>query len=177
MILETGYENFSKGLNRYATSRTHDRSLADDLTQSTFLKTWKYIVRGGKIEIMEAFLYHILKALIIDEYRKHPTASLDVLLEKGFEPSLDDTYRLADILDGKQVVELIAQLPPPYRKVVHMRYVQDLTIKEISLIAGQTKNTVAVQAHRGLQKLKALYIVHANKNKISNTQRPYRTSL
>lgn len=163
IILGTGYTDFSNGLNRYATSRTHDGALADDLIQSTFLKTWSYIVRGGKIEMMEAFLYHILKALIIDEYRKKKSTSLDVLIEQGFEPSLDDTHRFADMLDGKQAVALIEELPVLYRKVMRMRYVQDLSIKEIALITGQTKNTVAVQTHRGLEKLKALYAASASK--------------
>ncbi len=158
IILGTGYTDFHKGLNRYATSRTHDKALADDLIQSTFLKTWSYLVRGGKIDMMEAFLYHVLKALIIDEYRKHKPTSLDVLLEKGFEPSLNDTERLTDMLDGEQATALIAQLPFLYRKVMKMRYVQDLSLKEISVLTGQTKNTVAVQTHRGLEKLKALYI-------------------
>lgn len=38
-----------------------------------------------------------------------------------------------------------------------MRYAQDLSLKEIALITGQSRNTVAVQAHRGLIKLKILY--------------------
>ncbi len=157
IILSTGYTDFNRGLNRYATSRTHDSALAEDLIQNTFLKTWTYLVRGGKIQMMEAFLYHILKALIIDEYRRHKSTSLDILLEKGFEPSLDDVHRFADMLDGKQAIGLIAELPFLYQKVMRMRYVQDLTLKEIALITGQTKNTVAVQTHRGLEKLKALY--------------------
>jgi RNA polymerase sigma-70 factor (ECF subfamily) len=109
---------------------------------------------------MEAFLYHILKALIIDEYRRHKSTSLDVLIEQGFEPSLDDTQRFVDMLDGKQAIALIAQLPLRYKKVMYMKYVQDLTVKEISLITNQTKNTVAVQTHRGLEKLQVLYALH-----------------
>jgi len=157
-ILATGYTDFNKDLKRYATSKTNDLALADDLLQNTFLKTWSYLVRGGKIDTMEAFLYHILKALIIDEYRKRKSSSLDVLLEKGFEPSLDDTHRSADVMDGKQVIILIDKLPVIYRKVMHMRYVRDLSLKEISVLTGQSKNTVAVQTHRGLEKLKALYV-------------------
>ena len=139
IALEAGYTNFSKGLNRYAISRTRDGALADDLIQTTFLKTWSYVVRGGKIEMMEAFLYHILKALIIDEYRKHKSTSLDVLLEKGFEPALDDTQRFADMFDGEQAVKLIQELPVLYRKVMHMRYVQDLTIKKLPSLRDRQK--------------------------------------
>lgn len=157
IILSDGYINFSKALHRYARSRVSDSELADDLIQSTFLKTWAYLKRGGRIEMLEAFLYHILKALIIDEYRKKKSISLDVLLGQGFDPTHDETARLANILDGKQVASLIAQLPTLYRKVIRLRYLEDLTIKEISIKTGQTKNAVTVQSYRGLEKLKVLY--------------------
>jgi RNA polymerase sigma-70 factor (ECF subfamily) len=106
---------------------------------------------------MRAFLYHVLNDLIVDEYRRHKATSLDVLLEKGFEPSASRPERLLDVLDGKAVVSLICQLPEKYQKVMRMRYSQDLSLEEISLITGQSRNTVAVQAHRGLEKLKVLY--------------------
>lgn len=157
IILDAGYADFNTKLNRYACSRTNDGALADDLTQKTFLKTWTYLVKGGRIETMEAFLYHILKALIIDEYRKKKPTSLDLLLDQGFDPTTDDTHRLVDLLDGKQAATLIAKLPVIYQRVMHLRYMQDLSLKEIALITGQTKNAVAVQSHRGLEKLKELY--------------------
>lgn len=161
IMLGASYTEFHGRLNRYACSRTNDTALADDLIQSTFLKTWAYLVRGGKIETMEAFLYHVLKALIIDEYRKQSTTSLDVLLKKGFDPGIDETNRLVDMFDGKQAEVLIAQLPPLYQNVMRLRYMQNLSLQEISQLTGQTKNAVAVQAHRGLEKLKELYEVRS----------------
>lgn len=113
--------------------------------------------KGGKIKVMEAFLYHILKALIIDEYRKRKTTSLDILIEKGFSPSVNTTQQSIDIIDGSQALSLINELPPLYQKVIRLRYLQDLSIGEISLLTGKTRNTVAVQLHRGLEKLKVLY--------------------
>jgi RNA polymerase sigma-70 factor, ECF subfamily len=157
ILLTAGYDDFGVSLKRYARSRTHNLPLTDDLIQDTFLKTWKYLVKGGKIEIMEAFLYHILKALIIDEYRKRKATSLDVLIEKGFSPTVDTTLQHNDILDGTQAIALIGELPPLYQKVMRLRYIQDLSIAEISLITGKSRNTVAVQTHRGLEKLKVLY--------------------
>jgi RNA polymerase sigma-70 factor (ECF subfamily) len=52
---------------------------------------------------------------------------------------------------------LIARLPEKYQIVVHMRYVQELPLKEMSFLTRQSHNTVAVQCHRGLEKLKAVY--------------------
>ena len=41
---------------------------------------------------------------------------------------------------------------------MRMRYVQDLSLKEMALITGKSQNALAVQAHRGLMKLKLLYL-------------------
>jgi RNA polymerase sigma factor (sigma-70 family) len=106
---------------------------------------------------MKSFLYHILNNLIIDEYRKRKNVSLDVLLEKGFEPGVDHSDRLINRLDGKAALLLILRLPQKYQKVMRMRYVQDLSLAEMALLTGQSKNTIAVQVHRGLMQLKALY--------------------
>lgn len=152
------HHDYNKGLNSYAFLKVHDHDIGEGLVQDTFMKTWIYLVRGGKIEIMKAFLYHVLNNLIVDEYRKHKTASLDVLLEKGYEPAGgDSSERLLNVLDGKAALLLIQRLPETYKKVMRMRYVQDLTIGEMSLITGQSKNAIAVQLHRGLEKLKLLY--------------------
>ena len=156
-IIILAHHNFEKGLNSHAYFKIHDHAVGEDMVQDTFLKTWKYLVNGGKIDTMKAFLYHILNNLIIDQYRKHKTISLDGLIEEGFEPSIDHTERLFNFLDGKKAILLIKRLALIYQKVMHMRYVQDLSLKEISSITGQSKNTIAVQTHRGLGELKSLY--------------------
>lgn len=157
-ILTLAHNDYEKGLNSRAFFKVNNHAISEELVQDTFIKTWNYLVKGGKIEIMKAFLYHVLNNLIVDQYRKHKTTSLDTILEKGFEPgSEDDSKRLYDILDGKTALLFIARLPKKYQKVMYMRYVQDLTLKEMSTITGQSKNTIAVQAHRGLEILKSIY--------------------
>ncbi|MES2215968.1 MAG: sigma-70 family RNA polymerase sigma factor [Patescibacteria group bacterium] len=151
------HHDFNKGLNSYALFKVSDSGVSQDLVQDTFLKTWKYLVKGGKIDIMKAFLYHILNNLIVDEYRKHKTTSLEVFLEKGVEPSTGDSESLFNTLDAQALTLLIHRLPDVYRKVMRMRYVQDLSLKEMALLTGLSKNTMAVQVHRGVEKLKVLY--------------------
>ncbi|MDP3955799.1 MAG: RNA polymerase sigma factor [bacterium] len=156
-ILTTAHHDYKRGMGSYAFFKVNNHTTSDDLVQDTFIKTWNYLVRGGKIDLMKPFLYHILNQLIIDEYRKRKTTSLDILIEKGFGPSFDDSERNSNFFDGKIALLLIQFLPTKYKKVMRMRYAQDLSIKEISLLTGQSRNTVAVQAHRGLAKLKILY--------------------
>lgn len=158
-ILSTAHFDFQKGLNARAFFKLNDHQTGEDMVQDTFMKTWAYLVKGGKIDVMKAFLYHILNNLIVDEYRKrkHTSVSLDVLLEKGFEPSITESHQIMNVMDGERALLLVKNLPAVYQKVIRMRYVQDLSLKEMALLTGQTKNAMAVQVHRGLEKLKVLY--------------------
>ena len=156
-ILSDAFGNYSKDLNSYAFFKLNDKALGEDLVQDAFMKTWKYLIKNGDVVLMKAFLYHILNGLIIDEYRKHKSSSLDVLLEKGFEPGTYEYKRNQDVFDGEGAILLIAKLSPQYQKVIRMRYVYDLSIKEMANLTGQSPNTIAVQSHRGLNKLKSIY--------------------
>lgn len=157
-LLTLAHADYAKGLNTRAFFKVHDKAIGEDIVQNTFLKTWSYMLKGGKVIVMKSFLYNILNNLIIDEYRKHKTTSLDVLVEKGFDAPIENqTERTFDIIDGKTAILLIARIPLIYQRVMILRYMKNLSIKEISDITGQTKNAVAVQAHRGLEILKTLY--------------------
>ena len=156
LILSTAHTDYQKSLNVHAFFKINDHGIGEDLVQDTFMKTWKYLAKGGEIVKMKAFLYHILNNLIIDQYRKHKTTSLDTLLEKGFDLSVEGSESLYNVLDGKAAVLLIQKLPETYQRVIRMRYIQHLSLEEMSLITGKTKNTMSVQVHRGLEKLKVL---------------------
>lgn len=156
-VLTSAYDDHVKKLTIHAFKKIEDRALCEDLVQDAFMKTWIYLVKGGKIDLMKAFLYHVLNNLIVNQYRKPKTTSLDLLFEQGFEPGTSDYERISNILDGKTAIKLIQHLPEKYKKVIRMRFVEDLSLKEISLATGQTKNTITVQVHRGLEKLKLLY--------------------
>ncbi|MDP3741054.1 MAG: RNA polymerase sigma factor [bacterium] len=156
-VLTLAHSDYETALKKHAFFKVHNRVTSEDLVQETFMKTWKYLVRGGRIDTMRAFLFHVLNNLVVEEYRKRQTTSLDALLQKGFEPSTPHPQRLFEIMDGKAAVILIQSLPEKYKKVMHLRYLQDRSPKEISMITGQSKNAIAVQVHRGLAKLKHLY--------------------
>ncbi len=65
-ILTLAHHDFDKGLNARAFFKVNNRAISKDLVQDTFIKTWIYLVKGGKIDIMKAFLYHVLNNLIVD---------------------------------------------------------------------------------------------------------------
>jgi RNA polymerase sigma-70 factor (ECF subfamily) len=156
-IFGIAYHDFQKKLNTHAFFKVNDHAIGEDLVQDTFMKTWSYLVRGGKIDVMKSFLYHVLNGCIVDQYRKHKTTSLDNLVDNGFEPKETDSEDIVNILDSKRAALMINLLPIKYRQLMQMKYLQNLSLGEMSKATGQSKNTVAVQIHRGFEKLRVLY--------------------
>lgn len=155
-ILTKAYNDFSRGLFRFANLKANDATLSDDLVQVTFLKTLLYLRKSGKVDLMRAFLYHVLNDLIVDEYRKKKTVSLDLLAEEGLEMVAIGSENIFNMIDAKMLSALIKKLPEKYRNAIAMRYTEDLSLKEMSAIMHQSENTMAVQVHRGLIQLRSL---------------------
>ena len=148
---------------RHASLRLSDRDRALEITQECFLKVWQYVQRGEEVREMRPFLFRTLRNLIIDEYRKSKSFSLDAMVEDDdggvVESNLlrDDTDVLEsamDRFDGKRAIVAIKKLPDLYRETIAMRYVDDLTISEIAGLVGESENVVSVRLHRGLKKLR-----------------------
>ncbi len=123
--LSSAHTDFAEGLGKYAMYKTSNAEMSDELVQETFLKTWKYIVRGGKVDTMKAFLYHVLNHLIIDQYRKPKTKSLDAMIVKGFTPSVDTTENLLNYIDGKKAMMVIANLTISKIKNIQLMFVKE----------------------------------------------------
>ena len=63
---------------------------------------------------------------------------------------------LIDYLDGKRAMNKIDLLPEKYKKIMLMRFLESMTINDISKGIGQSKNLISVKIHRGLQKLRII---------------------
>ncbi|MFA6495117.1 MAG: hypothetical protein WC246_02185 [Candidatus Paceibacterota bacterium] len=46
--LTTAHHDYEKGLSLRAFLKVHNRATSQDLVQSTFMKTWAYLAKGGK---------------------------------------------------------------------------------------------------------------------------------
>jgi DNA-directed RNA polymerase specialized sigma24 family protein len=66
-LLTEAHRTYEKSLTSYAFFKLHNHAISDDLVQETFLKTWRYLVKGGRVDVMKAFLYHVLNNLIVDD--------------------------------------------------------------------------------------------------------------
>lgn len=163
----TAYEENADALFRHCYFRISNRERAIELVQEACMKTWDQVVQGKQIENHRAFLYRVLNNLIIDEYRKKKSTSLDALLEKDsvseghfeelYEGGVDDAAARIDV--AFQVEDLrvaLGKLPDNYRRVVVMRFIDELRPQEIAEALGESENAVSVRINRGVKKLQQL---------------------
>jgi len=152
----TAHDAYADALFRHCYFRIYDRELAKDLVQETFCRTWIYLSQGKEIENIRAFLYRILHNVIVDEIRRKKSLSLDQLMEESFAPKDESVPDLEQRLVVKDVVQKLKILDESYRNIVQMRFIDDLSLKEISSALGVSENVVSVRIHRGMKKLRQL---------------------
>ncbi len=147
------YDLYAPALLRHIFFRVNDSDLAEELVQETFFKAWRHLaLKNEDIKNPKAFLYRIADNLIIDSYRKKPTRPLS-LEELEKEPVFKEEAREKK-LDFEFLVRFLNLLNEEQKRVLLLRFVDNLSISEISRITGKTANNIRVIVHRGLQELK-----------------------
>lgn len=148
------YDKHSDAIFRYCYYRVFDKEKAQDYMQEAFSRTWEYLMKGGEIENIRAFVYRTASNIIIDESRKKKSLSLDTLMESGFTPNVDTRESTQDYFSSQEVIAIIQSLSEKYRDVLLLKYVDEFSTKEIAEIIGEKENNVYIRLHRGIAQVK-----------------------
>lgn len=133
----------------------HDKHQVEDLTQEAFIKAFQSLASFNEEYAFSTWLYKIATNNSIDYIRKRKlqTYSIDKPIDaKDSDYSFelpDDSYEtdMEMISDqrAKMLNEAIVKLPEKYRKVIHLRHVDEKSYEEI---ADQLKLPIGtVKAH------------------------------
>jgi RNA polymerase sigma-70 factor (ECF subfamily) len=148
------YDLHQGSIARYCVCKCRDRDISQDLTQETFFRYWQCLQRKEEILNVRAFLYRIAHNLFVDHVRKKKEASLDLLLEAGFEPILDPWPETYSRLDAERPLKKIVNMRQPYKKVLHQRFILGFTPAEIAMMSGENANTISARIFRALKLLR-----------------------
>lgn len=150
------YEDYSDAIFRHCYFRLSNRERAQELMQETFMKTWEYIAGGKVVENMRAFLYRLANNLVIDEVRKKKELSLENLTNDGFQPTNTDDKLMNIVIEVSEITKIIGNLPVQYKEVLIMRYIDDLSPKQIAEMTQESENVVSVRINRAMKQLRTL---------------------
>lgn len=141
---------YQSSIYSYINFIVHNKDLAEDIFQETFVKAIMTIKQNRYTESgkFKAWIMRIAHNLIIDNYRQERIEN--TISNDDVEVDLFNNMKLCDdsIEDHmvrqqalKDVRKLVEFLPENQREVLVMRYYQDLSFKEIADITGVSINT------------------------------------
>lgn len=159
---EQAYRDYAKDIHRHASFKVKDKAAVDDLVQETFFKAWRYIVDENSKEILniKSFLYKTLNNTIIDYYRsKKEQVPLEQAEEKDEAVIFENDYeQMIDVeIENKELLKNLSLIKKEYREILTMRYIDDLSISEISEIINKKSGLVRITIFRALKALKNKY--------------------
>ncbi|MBI2587842.1 sigma-70 family RNA polymerase sigma factor [Candidatus Azambacteria bacterium] len=143
-------------LYRHALLRLREKEAAEDVVQTAFLNAWEYLGDPEiKLTYVKAFFYRIVNNLIVDAIRgavrerraEEPVETLPVLTDSA-------SRAVEEQFDLEQVLDELGAVKPFERDILMWRYLDGLSIKEISFLTEKTPNHIAVLIHRTLKALR-----------------------
>jgi RNA polymerase sigma-70 factor (ECF subfamily) len=132
------------------------RDAAEDLAQDVFLQLYRKLDSIESIEHLGFWLRRVAANLAIDWLRRSahvPTQPLEDGAEIAAPHAVDD-----DPLMTRKLAALLAELSPPARAVMVLRYQEDRDVAEIAAALDMPVNTVKSHIKRSLTALRGKMI-------------------
>lgn len=131
--------------------RTRDRAVTEDLTATTFERGLAAL-RGGRFrnDSFGGWLYRVAANAVIDHARR--TRRLVADDPDELDASAD---ALAAAVDRDDLRRAMSRISPTHRRVLALRYFDDLEPEEASAVLGCSRRAFAVKLHRAIGALRA----------------------
>lgn len=155
------YELYVDRLYRYCFFRVgNNRELAEDLVQSSFIKAWEKIdtfgkgLPAGRQGSFQAWLYTITRNTLVDHIRSDKQ---NVSIDETFA---DEKQELEEHVHKKMEVEKVMKavkyLTDEQQELIILKFIEDLSNKEIAKILGKKEDAIRAMQYRALQELRKI---------------------
>ena len=160
-LLQMLVEEYQDRLVRYLVYVLGRRDEVDDLVQETWLRVME---RGRSYDgrsRFEPWLFTVARHLTIDYLRRRREISLDSEDEgkPGAMPPVSSALSpfalAARTEDAERLAGALQGLQPIYREALVLRFMEDMSLQEMSAVVGAPVATVAARVYRGLAALRS----------------------
>jgi RNA polymerase sigma-70 factor (ECF subfamily) len=139
---------------------TNNRTMAEELTQETFVKVYTNIDKYMPTGSFSSWVYAIARNLAKNEFKKAKNiknVSFDSKISENSEFTLSDVLTkdgkdASDFLNNTEIEgaiqEALLSMPPEFREVITLCVIQELSYDDAARIIGCTKSVVAVRLFR-----------------------------
>lgn len=157
-------DRYRSSIHHYVLRLVGDASLADDLTQETFLRVHQHLGELKDPGALEGWLYRIATNVCYDRLRQrdHREPALPLLSpdEGGNDAALEDgALRPDQLLEQREmsdcVLRFLARLSSTHREVMILHDLQGHTDPQIAQMLGLSLQNVKMRLHRARAGLRA----------------------
>jgi len=163
------YDKYVSQIYRFIFLKVGVKQEAEDITHQVFLNAWmniaSYEERGHPFS---SWLYRIANNAVIDYYRgRKNIQSLETTAGENLQELPELEKNLDKLQDLKLVQAALARLESDQQNVLIMKFIDDLSNKEIAATLNKSEGAIRVIQHRALKQLKK------NLQNSQSEQRPY----
>jgi RNA polymerase sigma-70 factor, ECF subfamily len=152
---ERAWDAFHAQIEHFILKHTHDKAIAEDILQDTFLKMHTHINALKDEQKLQSWLYQIARHTIYDYYR---TETRTLTLPEGFdlpeEPGLEDVEQTLLLA----IREMVDCLPEPYREAILLTEYDGLAQKELAARRNLSLSGAKSRVQRGRAMLKQMLL-------------------
>jgi RNA polymerase sigma-70 factor (ECF subfamily) len=164
-VLEGLMDRYRQKVMHLAVSILRDQALAEDMSQTVFVKVWQALPKFDGRASLSTWLYTIARNTCLTaverERRIVPLEDFPEVADDDSDPTLFGAAQAGTETAGQAAAEydvarLLDQLPEPYRRVVVLFYLEDRSCEEVGELLSMPTGTVKALLHRGRKRLAAL---------------------
>lgn len=149
VALKNLFEHFNQSLVRYAYVRVQNKMIAEDLTQNVWLKVFRRLHRLNDVSLFRSWLFRALRWEINDWFRM---SNREVLFAEPDDEQSEDNQRAKT----PDIVPLLKTLDETERETAELYYVNDLSVREVSIVLSVPEGTIKSRLYRARVALKAI---------------------
>ena len=151
---------YSPSLYAHTMMRLGEPRAAEDAVQETFLRAYRAMPRFDGEFHLRAWLHRILTNVCFDEgdRRRREVRTLDrmaAFVDPAVPPA-DEVVDLDRAFAQREVASALASLPDAYREALELRYVEQLSFREVADVTGVSEENARARVHRGRAALRRL---------------------
>ena len=152
------YDLYIQKIYRFTYLKLGSREEAEDITSEVFLKTWNYLIsnRDQVVKSFSGLIYRIARNTLIDFYRQN--THTEISLEDLDDIRVDNKIlkELGDKQEMQRVVKNLQKMKREYQEVILLKYIEELSTREIGDILQKNTTNVRVTLYRAIKILKKM---------------------
>ncbi|OGN82593.1 MAG: hypothetical protein A2X23_01500 [Chloroflexi bacterium GWC2_73_18] len=159
------YDFYLPRIHGFIARRVGERSVSEDLTATTFERALEAVRRDDfRNDSFGGWLYRVAANAVVDHARRRRRL---VPLGDGADPGERDGHgplaadppdtaadAFAAALERDELRRALVRLPEAHRRVLVLRFFDDLDVDELCGVLGCSRRTFAVKLHRALRALR-----------------------